>query len=710
MIDFAKCKYNAVKRIVFLSGVALTGFVAHGGDVVRGDDSIEKKDSVAVVPELQEELQEVVVTGQSARQRIADIRLGAEHLELSKLAAVPSLFGENDIIKSITLMPGVHGEGEGAGGFEVRGGTASQNLVLLDGITLYNPSHVMGIFSTFNDNAIGRATLYKGPIPATYGGATASVLETSLSSGDMESYHASGTIGLLAAKVAAEGPVVKDRLSFAVTARRSYVDLFLKIIPEYRHTVMNFYDVTAKLRYQSGHGDYVDVSFLASKDNLGIGDLMQMKWGNLGASVNWLVSRGGPWHFTTTASFTNYTADMSLSIMKTDQSLTEYIRSFSLNEKAVYAIAENHSIELGLRSELFRVKSGEFVVNVVKEREIRSGWQNDIWASYEGTFLERYSVSAGVRLSTFSALSGDCFHDYSSLTDPAPDFSAKTYINVEPRVSVKYDISQYHNVKAGVGVTTQNLHAIRSSSTSFPFDRYALTSAGVKPEKAFQYGIGYAGMTADGGFDWSVEGYWKSLRNVYDFLDGKMMTSSMNLESLILGGRGRSYGLELMLRKNSGRLTGWVAYSLSKTQTKIPGINDGVWYDASNDRRHDLSVVAIFRLTDRWNLSASWTFSSGQPLTVPDAKFELDGTTCYYYSARNSYRTPSSHRLDLSATYTRRGRRFTTQWAFGIYNAYCHYSPFMVYFEDDPTKPSGTRAVQQSLYGFVPSVSYTLKF
>lgn len=349
----------------------------------------EPADTIAFM-EHEEALQEVVVTGQSARQRIADIRLGAEHLELSKLAVVPALFGENDIIKSITLMPGVHGEGEGAGGFEVRGGTAAQNLVLLDGITLYNPSHVMGIFSTFNDDALGRATLYKGPIPASYGGATASVLDTSLAPGDTDSYHASATIGLLAAKLAAEGPIVRDRLSFAVTARRSYVDMFLKMIPQYSHTMMNFYDVTARLRYQSGHGDYVDVSFLASRDNMGISDLMQMRWGNLGASVNWLVARGGAWRFATTASFTDFTADMGMSIMRTDQSLTEYVRSFSINEKALCSLAENQTLELGLRSELLRVKSGEFDINAVKEKEIRSGWQNALWGSYEATFRERF--------------------------------------------------------------------------------------------------------------------------------------------------------------------------------------------------------------------------------------------------------------------------------------------------------------------------------
>lgn len=266
------------------------------------------------------------------------------------------------------------------------------------------------------------------------------------------------------------------------------------------------------------------------------------------------------------------------------------------------------------------------------------------------------------------------------------------------------------NIKAGVAVSTQNVRGIRSTSTTFPFDRYALTSAGVKPERTVQYSAGYAGMRSDGSWDWSGELYFKTMDNVYDYRDGMGMFSRIGLESIISGGRGRSYGVELMLRKNTGRLTGWLSYTLSKTETKIAGINGGKWYDASNDRRHDVAVVAIYDLTPRWKLSATWTFSSGRPLTAPDAKYEVGGEVCYYYSERNGYKTPPSHRLDISATYTRIGRRVTSEVSFGVFNAYCHYSPFVVYFEDDLSKPSGTRAVQKSLFGAMPSVSYTIKF
>lgn len=655
-------------------------------------------------------LKEVVVTDQSARQRLNSAKLGSESLDLSKFALAPKMFGEVDIIKSITLLPGVHGEADGAGGFEVRGGNAYQNLVLMDGMTLYNPAHLMGMFSTFNEDAMGRATLHKGPIPAQFGGASSAVLETTMKAGDLDKYHFSGTVGILNAKIAANGPIIKDKLSFSVAARRSYVDLFLKLIPQYKQTVMNFYDVNAKIRYNIGTGNNIDFSFFASRDNLAISDLMEMRWGNIAGSVSWMSRKGDNWRFATTGSITNYTTDMGTYIMDADQTLTEYIRSFSLNERATYNFNENHSIDIGLRSEMLCVKSGDMMIAETRQREIRSGWQNSVWLRYDGDVSSQFALSFGVRVSSFSALSWESAHKFEAMNETAPDFSSKTYFNLEPRGSIKFSINERHNFKIGASISTQDLHGVRSTTTTFPFDRYALTSATIQPGKVSLYSFGYSGMTTDGGFDWSVEGYYKSMKNVYDYRDGVTMFSRINLESLLLRGKGRSYGLEFMFRKNIGKFTGWVSYTLSKTETKIPGINSGKWYKASNDRRNDVSIVAICNINEKWNVSASWNYSSGRPLTAPDEKYALGGMTCYYYSARNSYKTPASHRLDLSANYTRVGRRFTSVLSFGIFNAYNHYSPFVIYFEDDSEKPSGTRAVQQSLFGIVPSVSYTLKF
>lgn len=656
------------------------------------------------------ELKEVVVTGNSARQRINNSRLGAERLELSKMIQVPAFGGEVDIIKSITLLPGVRSEGEGGGGFEVRGGNAYQNLVLLDGISLYNPSHVMGVFSTFNDNALGGATLYKGAVPAMYGDATSSVLETTLAAGDMEKYHGSATIGILAAKIKVEGPIVKDKFSFAVAARRSYVDAFLKIVPEYRSTVMNFYDVSAKLRYRPSSSHMIDGTFFISHDNMAVADLMGMYWGNLGGSLNWVARANDRLTFTTTTALTHFAPKMEMKIMDLDQVMWTYIHNYSINEKLRWLIADGHGMEFGLRSELLRVKSAEWMLNVSREREIRSLWENSAWAEYSGSFSDKLDVTAGLRLNVSSALSHSRFHEFLSAHITPNQFDGKTYIEVEPRINLKYNISPLYNIKAGFGISSQNLHAIRSSTTSFPFDRYALTSAVVKPERSMQYGIGYSGMTEDGAFDWSAEGYYRDIENVYDFKDGRSTFSDIVIESIILGGRGRSYGAEFMFRKNVGRFTGWLSYTISRTETKISGINDSQWYNATNDRRHDFSITAFYKLTDRWNLSGSWIFMSGQPLTAPDVKYEIGGETCYYYSKRNAYMTPPTHRLDLSAKYSHIGKKLTYEWAFGVYNTYCRYNPYVVYFEDDSSKPSGTRAVLQAMYGIVPSVSYTLKF
>lgn len=666
----------------------------------------EKADSLP-----SKQLEEVVVTGQSARQRLNNVRLGAESLDLSKFASVPSLFGEADLLKSLSLMPGVRSEGEASSGFEVRGGTAWQNLVTLDGITLYNPSHVAGIFSMFNDAAVGRATLFKGPIPAAYGGASSSVLETSLAVGDMESYRGSATVGILASKIAASGPIVKNKLSFAVAARRSYFDMFLKMTKDYKSTVMNFYDVSAKLRLATGSGGYVDGSFIISHDNMALKGLMGMDWGNIGGSVNWRATAGDRLSFITTAAVTHYSPDMGMDIMDTRQEMNQYIHTYSVNEKGRYAFSENHSLEFGLRSELYRVRSCEINLNDNLMREERSGWQNAVWVNWDGRFGSRFELSAGARLSLFSALSPQRFHDFVSYSEPSPQFDAHTYVNIEPRGSLKFNLSPLHNIKVGAGVSTQNIHALRgSNSSSFPFDRYALSSAWCKPEQSVQYGLGYTGAVKSGHYDWSAEAYWRDMRNVYDYKDGASMFSSISLENIILGGRGRSYGAELMFRKNDGPLTGWVSYTISKTQTKIAGINGGRWYDATNDRRHDFAIVAIWNISRKWSVSAAWTYMTGTPITAPEAKYELNGGTCYYYSQRNSYRIPSSHKLDISAKCVWRHRRFTSQLDFGVTNAYCHYNPFVVSFRDDPDNPAGTQAIQTALYGLLPSISYTIKF
>lgn len=483
----------------------------------------------------QHELAELVVTGNSARQRLDRIALGAETLELSQLNRLPSFLGENDVIKSLTLLPGVRSEGDGGGGFEVRGGNSSQNRILLDGMTIYNPAHVMGIFSTFNDATTAKATLYKGNIPARYGAASSSVLETTLLPGDMEHWEGAASIGLLIAKGAVSGPIVKDKLSIAIGARRSYADLFIAMIPQYRGTVMNFYDITAKLRFIPRHNDILDASFIIGHDNMAVKDVMGMYWGNTAASVRWMVSRGDNHHITIEGTFTSYSPKMARTFTGDDMMLHQYIRQASLRVADDIHFCGNNILCFGYQGDFLRVKSMDMDTPGGRQVEIRSGIVNAIYATWEGSFKDKFSMEAGARLDLYSSLSGDRFTKFHSMNDySAPDFSQCDRLSAEPRISLKYDLSPYHNIKAGYSRTSQYLHSLRSSSTSFPFDRYTLSSALIKPERCSQWGIGYVGMTPAGSFDWSVEGYWKSMTGVYDYADGMTIFSQVNMESLIL--------------------------------------------------------------------------------------------------------------------------------------------------------------------------------
>jgi len=661
-------------------------------------------------------LQEVTVTSRSALKRINEVQIGVEKVEIATLARVPALFGEKDIIKSIQLLPGVKSEGDGSGGYQVRGGTSAQNLILLDGATVYNAGHLMGLFSTFNDEALANASLYKGLVPAQLGGGTSSVFDIDTRSGDMQRYHFSGTVGLLSAKVMAEGPIQSDKSSFLFAGRRSYLDIFLKSSKDYKDNTMNFYDANLRLNFRLSPQDMLSLTFFRGRDNMGIDDLMDMSWGNTTAAANWLHTFGDPLYANTQLTYSDFSDDVGIDLMNIHYTMAGYIRHLTLNHRQVWTPTKQHRVNYGLETTYLQLKSAEWDIDFLHQREKRNAWMNSLWVNEEWKLNDHLDLSAGARLHLFTVLGGSPYYQVDAkgnivetLTPGSGEF-VKTYADVEPRVSLKWAISQQHSVKIGYSRTSQDIHAIRGSSASMPFDRYTMTSNIVSPEQADQVAAGWTAITRDGAYDFSLEGYYKDIRNVYDYRDGKSFHSEIEIERLILGGKGRAYGLELAAHKNEGRLTGWLSYTLSWVENKIEGINGGEWYTAPNDRRHDLAVVGMYHLNDRWELSAAWRYNTGQALTAPSAKFEVDGHTYYYYAERNGYRAPAYHRLDLSATYSRQVGRTTQQWAFGLYNAYNRYNPYVITFENDDTKPSGTKTVQTSLFGIIPSVSFTIKF
>lgn len=652
--------------------------------VTSGIQAQEANDSTVK----QQKLSEVVVTSaQSASKRMKEVQIGVEKIDIGKMTQIPTLFGEKDILKSIQMLPGVKAEGEGSCGFQVRGGTAAQNLVMIDNAPIYNPGHFVGLFSAFNDEAIQTASLYKGQIPAMFGGATSSVLDVASKAGDMGNWHAGVSIGLLASKIAVDGPIVKDKVSMLFSARRSYLDLFLKLSEKYRENTMNFYDVNFRTDFDVSPVSKMFVSFYTGKDNMEIDDLAEMRWGNMSASGGWKYILGEKLRFNTTLSYNIYKSRVGTNVTHLDKRMDGHVKQTIFKENIDWQASSNHAVSVGAQAAYDDVISADWQCLTVREKEQRYGTEIACWVNDDWKVAKWLEMSLGVRYNNF-----------------------KKYDAIEPRASMKFNLNELHCIKGGYSRSAQNIHAIRNSSTSLPMDRYTLSTDFIKPEKADQVSLGYFGMTKEGDYDFSIEGYYKWVNDIYDYKDGKNFESDIAIENIILGGKGRAYGMELSAHKNNGRLTGWLSYTLSWSENKIDGINGNRWYTANNDRRHDVNLVGMYQLNDFWNVSASFVFNSGQALTAPSAKYQIDGNTVYYYSERNGYRAPSSHHLDLSATYSRKLKRCERQWAFGIYNIYNRENPYVITFSEDDESASGTKATQTALFGAIPFVSFTLRY
>lgn len=671
--------------------------------------AIAEEDSIRT-----ERLDEVIVTSNSARQRIQNVQTGAEVLQIDNLTSAPQLFGENDIMRSIQLLPGVKSESDASSSFQVRGGTSAQNQVLFDNAPVYNVGHMAGLFSAFNDDALASATLYKGLLPAQYGGASSAVLDITGRTGSKSEWHGGATIGLLSAKGTFEGPIIKDKLSFLVTARRTYMDMFLKLSNDFKNNTLYFYDVNAKLDWTLNDRNQLFLTFFTGYDKTAIDKMVDIRWGNMTTSLKWLHHFNGDSNSQTTLFYSNYTTDNGVDFVGFNLSYKGHIRQGSLRQDFNLALGR-HQLKAGFQTSLFSVKSAEWQIVSKYEKEERRAWENAVWLNDTFEFSEQLTASLGLRLSTFSPLGGSLYYDI------APDGTidwyynygkneiVKTHVTLEPRASISYQPTHETSIKLGYARTSQNLHALRNQSTTTPFDRYAISSNIIKPEIADQVSAGFYLMTPDQNYDFSAEAYYRKTDNVIDYRDGKSFGSEIELERLVLPGEGKSYGVELCARKNMGKLTGWLAYTLAWSKTRIEGINGGNWYDANNDRRHDINIVAMYRLSDRWTFNAAWVFNSGQAFTAPSAKYQMIDNWIYYYSERNGYRAPDYHRLDISAVWTKKRSWCTQQWVFGIYNLYNRYNPYLINFEDSENG-ARTRAVQYSLFGIVPSVAFNIKF
>ena len=661
-----------------------------------------------------EKLKEVVVVSNNARQRVENVQAGAEQVKIKELTASPQLFGERDIMRSLQLLAGVKAESDASSGFQVRGGTSAQNQILLDVTPVYNAGHLGGLFSAFNDDALAAATLYKGLLPAQYGSASSAVLDIVGKTGNKYEYHGGFSIGLLAAKGTIEGPIAKGKASFLVTARRSYMDGFLKLSKDFSGNKLYFYDLNAKLDWNIDGKNQLFLTFFSGKDRTGLEKLVDLRWNNLSASLKWLHYFNDNTYSQSNFYYSGYETDNATDLLGMNLWFAGHIHQTGFRQDFHIGLGK-YRLDAGLQTALMNVKSAEWQKVNLHEKEQRRAWDNAIWLNAVMPFSKNFDVSAGLRLTAFCPLGGSYYYDITPQGEIDWYYNypnnriVKTHLTIEPRLSLNFKPSDLTAIKVGYTRTSQNVHALRNQSTSTPFDRYTMSSNIIKPEVADQVSAGFFMMTPTQMYDFSVEGYYRHINNALDYRDGKTFSSEIEIERLILAGKGKGYGVEFSARKNGGKLTGWVNYTLSWSKTQIDGVNGGKWYDANNDRRHDINIVAAYKLTDRWTLSAAWIFNTGQALTAPSGKYEIEGNWIYYYTERNGYRAPDYHHLDLGAVWKKQYKRTTHEWAISIYNVYNHYNPYIITFDDNGSK-QGTRAKQYSLFGIVPSVSFSLKF
>ena len=660
-------------------------------------------------------LDEVVVSSEAARQRIESVQIGAERIEVEQLTAAPVVLGEADLMRSMQLLPGVKAESDASSCFEVRGGTSVQNAILYDDVPVYNIGHLAGLFSAFNTDALASAILYKGFVPAQFGGASSAVLDVV---GRMALGNRIGGrigVGLLSAKASLETRTADDRLGIRFNVRRSYADMFLGLSNKFRGNTLYFYDTNLKTDWRLNDRNDLMLSLFVSHDKTELKDMVGMGWTNLAGSLAWLHRLGARATSQTTLLASAYDTDNNIDLLGTTIAYQGHIRHTGVQQN-FRLFSGRHEFNIGAQMLLTDVKSAEWKRMSLHEKERRRALDNAVWVNWQAELLPRLAMSAGLRFTAFSALGGPYYYDIDAqgnitwIYKRSTNRPVKTYLTFEPRLSLAWRATEQLSVKAGFSRTSQNIHALRNQSTTTPFDRYAISSNIIKPELANHWSLGAYMMTRDGAYDCSVEGYFRQVDNVTDYRDGISFASAIEIERLVLAGEGRGYGLEFSVHKNRGQLTGWLSYTLSWSRTRIDGINGGRWYDANNDRRHDINIVATYRLSPAWTFNGVWVFNSGQAFTAPSAKYEMIDNYIYYYAERNGYRAPDYHHLDISATWTkpvRNGR--TREWVFGIYNLYNRYNPYLIRFEDS-ANGKRTKATQYSLFGIVPSVSFNYKW
>ncbi len=664
------------------------------------------------------ELSEVIIKSKKANDNLLKPQIGVEKLNVASIAKLPVIFGEKDILKTAQLLPGIKSAGEGNSGFFVRGGAADQNLILLDEAPVYNASHLLGFFSTFNSDALKDVTIIKGNSPAQYGGRLSSVMDVKMKDGNNKNFNVTGGIGLISSRVSVESPFAKEKGSFIVSGRRTYADLFLKLSEDNKENSMYFYDLNAKINYRINNKNRIFISGYLGRDVLALGKSFGVEWGNKTATVRWNSVINPKLFSNTSFIYSDYNYKMNFGTSSSETRMNSEIQDFNLKEELQFYLNSKNTLKLGFNSIRHKITptriSGQNTS--APEKKGRLSLENAVFINNTWQATEKFTLDYGLRLSAYTILGGDTYNIYNNgvLMDSvvlASGKFGKTYLNVEPRIQFNYLLNEVSSIKGGYARNTQHLHLLSNSTSSSPTDQWIGDSYNIKPEISDQFSLGYSRNFRDNSYQTGVEIYYKTMKNQIDYKDGADINTVPDIESELLYGKGRAFGAEFLIKKLQGKLTGWIGYTLSKTERKINGINNNNWYNAKQDRTHDISVVGVYQLTPKWSISGVFVYGTGSAVTYPSGKYEVNGQTTFYYSERNGYRMPAYHRMDIGATYTKKKRNNReSSWNFSLYNVYGRENAYTISFADSETDPTKTVATQTSLFRWVPSVTYNFKF
>ncbi len=668
-------------------------------------------------------IQEVVIKSEKANKNVSRNEMSVTKLDPKDIEAVPVIFGEKDIIKTLQLTPGVKPAGDGNAGFYVRGGAADQNLILLDEAPVYNASHLLGFFSVFNSDALKDVTLYKGTAPAEFGGRGSSVLDIKMKDGNNKGFNASGGIGLIASRLTIEAPLQKDEGSFIISARRTYADVFLKLSSDStrRNSSLYFYDINAKANYKLGAKDRIFLSAYFGRDVLGTTGF-GLNWGNATGTLRWNHLFSDKLFSNTSAILSNYDYLFTIGTGDAGASVKASIKDLNLKQDFTFFPNAQNTIKFGanfinhtfLPTSLIAGATSSFANSITENKYAYEGGvyvQNDWKAS------ETIGVQYGLRYSFFDYIGAGTAYtfDETGLVTGSTKYtdgqSIQYYGGFEPRITAKYQLNDEASIKGGYTRNFQYIHLLSNTTTSSPTDLWVPSSNNVKPQTVEQFSIGYFRNFSDNMFEFSFETYFKNLQNQIDYRNGSNLIFNAQYEGSLAYGKGIAYGAEFFLKKTKGNLTGWISYTLSRSLRQFNGINNGSFYPAKQDRIHDLAIVAIYKLSKKLTLSGTWVFYTGDAATFPSGKYVLDGIQVPYYTERNGYRFPTYHRLDIGLTLlAKQTPKFESSWNFSLYNAYNHLNAFSITFQQNKDNPNQTEALETSLFGIIPSVTYNFKF